>query len=671
MEPLGFFIKAVSSGIRIDTSSLKRIRNIIKDWDIEFKNPYIEHWIQKHAPKLLLMALDLEAAWNFIEEIGLRKKLMAFAPQSELAILLSKEPLRSAPSSFATPLRIKGSRIDFFTRSTPEIPRIVSHATRNIEALESIRRHPFGKPNFFVSRWNQQGETAVDDEGLYTAHGTKGWGDYTLNTELDVSSEANPILRDTRAIFQSAAGLRLRPFRSNRDPDYLMELLFNSLGKDLELERINKKFKRAIKYHTNTQELLNKWAHRMGAWLFENPARVSLLQSWIAKNLKDIPLVKILETLKATLSSTPHQDSTFRLLDIELALNQSKEFADRLFSLEPKTIENYIQNRKIEIVLMGFDDGYAVSRLLTKFRGLKIKHPQIQKLILKIILENNLPNQERIELLNLIREKLADVFSSLDENSFESYMFTNQINKMLLAFGLPEIKTFEITTTPIFHTDKDAIDYFNFLKLLKYLSSDSGFSQAEILKYALAAMSHAIDIKNITTDTIEALLSDLIGLMTINYENKVFFDRLKNQFRSFIQVSLNRRNDLSNVVVKNFISAAERLVGKDVHRDDLSGLYDLLDQTVKKQNAQTFPTHLIMTLNSFNPSINQLNPPMSKSKLNSKLISFFNQIPKNPIYKLTPTQFNQISLKHLCTLMIKNLPPLSPSNPSLGRHTPH
>jgi len=180
-------IKAFQYDLTIKQSDLEILRKEIENFDSmrDLKPGYTGDWIEKHGKKLFQNALDVEKAWNTLESLGLRKKMLSIRnnPNSyeSMAWWLSKEPLRQKPIGEGTGRTAGSLGIT-----------VVSHETREITAYENITRAHTGIPNVFISRQGTVGESAIYGNGFYTAVGNKGGA----RTGLTVRFEANPNARE-------------------------------------------------------------------------------------------------------------------------------------------------------------------------------------------------------------------------------------------------------------------------------------------------------------------------------------------------------------------------------------------------------------------------------------------------------------------------------------------
>lgn len=164
-----FLTKAFQYNLKIDNNDLEIIRKVIDQFNPaqDLAHPEAARWIQKNGKKLFLHAVDLEYAWNTLEILGLRKKLIQLEnnpkTMESLAWWMSKEPLRRKPVGEGTGKTAESLGIF-----------LVSHETSDFYAYENITRSHTGEPNVFISRANTPGEAATYGEGFYTATGKTG-----------------------------------------------------------------------------------------------------------------------------------------------------------------------------------------------------------------------------------------------------------------------------------------------------------------------------------------------------------------------------------------------------------------------------------------------------------------------------------------------------------------
>lgn len=180
-------IKAFQFDLQIQKSDLDLLQKEIDKFDpkTEITQPYAENWIEKNGKKLFQNALDVETAWNVLDSLGLRKKLISLRNNPKtidsLSWWMNKEPLRKSPIGEGEGRTAQSLGID-----------VVAHETRDFHAYESITLAPTGLPNVFSSRHNAIGESAIYGEGFYTAKGSEG----AARTGITIRFRVDPKARE-------------------------------------------------------------------------------------------------------------------------------------------------------------------------------------------------------------------------------------------------------------------------------------------------------------------------------------------------------------------------------------------------------------------------------------------------------------------------------------------
>lgn len=189
-------IKAFQYDLKITKKDLEVLRKEIENFDPkkELQYGYTGDWIEKHGKKLFQNAVDIEKAWDTLEALGLRKKLISIRnnPSSinSMAWWLNKEPLRQTSIGEGTGRTAGSLGI-----------KIVSHETRDLPAYENITRSHTGTPNVFISRHGVVGESAIYGDGFYTAVGSRGGArtGFTVRFEVDPNArEGTDFIRTYR-----------------------------------------------------------------------------------------------------------------------------------------------------------------------------------------------------------------------------------------------------------------------------------------------------------------------------------------------------------------------------------------------------------------------------------------------------------------------------------------
>ena len=158
-------------------------------------NPYVSNWIEKNGKKLFQNAVDIEYAWNTLDELGLREKLIKLSGNSNvkksLAWWMAKEPLRTQEHPKEHDYKTHDWKNPASGLTAGELGiTTVAHETSDFEAYEAITRSPLGKPNLFVSRKGAADENAAFGDGLYTMDGSKGARGTGFHVRFSVDPQA-------------------------------------------------------------------------------------------------------------------------------------------------------------------------------------------------------------------------------------------------------------------------------------------------------------------------------------------------------------------------------------------------------------------------------------------------------------------------------------------------
>ena len=94
-----YFIKMFQFELEANPEDLEKIKNVIKNFSPDhIKSGYVENWFNKNVPKIFLHSKNVEYAWNVLEEMGLRKKILQVGGknvQESPAWWANKSPLPS------------------------------------------------------------------------------------------------------------------------------------------------------------------------------------------------------------------------------------------------------------------------------------------------------------------------------------------------------------------------------------------------------------------------------------------------------------------------------------------------------------------------------------------------------------------------------------------------
>lgn len=181
--------KAYQFGLTFPEPDLKRIRQIIDEFDPAQVDSRAVSKIEQAGLKLIQHAVDIEAAVTQLDSLGLRTKLALVSQSSDeesLKVWMEKEPLRTKPVGRPGPDGKLGK-----TAKDLEIS-VVAHETKTFVAYESITRATTGVPNVLISRQRHIGETAFYGDGFYTQVGREG----ARGTNLTIRFVLDPKARE-------------------------------------------------------------------------------------------------------------------------------------------------------------------------------------------------------------------------------------------------------------------------------------------------------------------------------------------------------------------------------------------------------------------------------------------------------------------------------------------
>jgi hypothetical protein len=306
--------------------------------------------IHDTAIKLVMHAVNIEYAMNKLDQLGLRKKLIAMGNienRNSDAWWLNREPLRSFPVGMGSG-----------TTAAELSIKTVAHETNNFLAYESITRSHTGEPNVLISRKNTVGEAAEYGEGFYTKKGIEG----AAGTGLTVRFEVNPEAREGSdfnvvgeyVIFNNKKALKVIPESLNFDLADLLKLaesnqdimidhsnlaLFEKLKRKLNATKINEELNKLLNSKSEIDH--NRLIRILNA--FEN----SNLGSMLLKDVLLSVVKNVYQQMSSLANSKSEKDLIFYFQTLgpiintlnELKIYQSKafiEFLDQLLIL-PRT----------------------------------------------------------------------------------------------------------------------------------------------------------------------------------------------------------------------------------------------------------------------------------------------------------------------------------------------
>ncbi len=327
-----YLTKAFQYELTLRPEDLLRIKKVIDELNPKelTRNAYVAHWIEKNGKKLIQNAVNIEYAWDTLENLGLRRKLIAIKDdptvEKSLAWWMDKEPLRTRPVGQGIGKTAKELEID-----------VVAHETNNFLAYESITRAHTGDPNVLISRQNVVGEMAAYGNGFYTAMGRTG----AAGTGLTIRFHINPNAREGSdfakssdyIIVRNKAALRVIPETLNIGPLEYLRILEQEKNFDKNDLGIVEKLKRRI--GNKLEALSEAQENEIVAFMkqaFERPGDVSpsLIDGWLSfpisrkhPDLINILLDKAITNKELALHILPKQELRNHTEWVDKMLNQS------------------------------------------------------------------------------------------------------------------------------------------------------------------------------------------------------------------------------------------------------------------------------------------------------------------------------------------------------------
>jgi hypothetical protein len=310
-----FLTKAFQYELEIRPADLVTIKKIIDDFEPNrhLMNSYSKDWLEKNGKKLIQHAVNIEYAWNTLEKLGLREKLIHLkndaATEESLAWWMGKEPLRTYPIG-------QGAG-----KTAGELGlTVLAHETKNFLAYESITRAHTGDANVLISRMGARNENAVHGDGFYTRKGRRGATGTGLTIRLEVNPEAREgtdfrLPFDDYVVVLNKAAIRVIPESLRIGPfDYLTMLANGALAADASDQGIFEKLKRRI-------------AHQMSALTPEETATIFELFD---------------RKLEEATSVTPFLSETIELLGDKLGIGRLRALLNKVEPRAPRFAQSVI-----------------------------------------------------------------------------------------------------------------------------------------------------------------------------------------------------------------------------------------------------------------------------------------------------------------------------------------
>ncbi len=246
-------IKAFQYEITLSSEALVTIREIIDSFNPNANmNAVALRKIQETAVKLIFHAVNLEYAIDTLDQLGLRKKLIALGNKAEIgnfAWWLNKEPLRTKLVGVGTGKTAAELKITE-----------VAHATNTYQAYESMVRSHAGRPNVLISRDNTPGEGTGSGEGFYTLAGKVGGKSSGLTVRLLVAPNARIdsdfTINGTTIVFKNKAALTVVRQSLDLSVDDLLQIATNKGS--FEIDPSNLALLETLKRRLNAARILDE-----------------------------------------------------------------------------------------------------------------------------------------------------------------------------------------------------------------------------------------------------------------------------------------------------------------------------------------------------------------------------------------------------------------------------
>jgi formylglycine-generating enzyme required for sulfatase activity len=280
-------VKAFQYELKFSDTDFKQMKEIVDQFDPKkMTDQNAIRRLNDTAKKLVMHATNIEYAMNKLDELGLRKKLIAMGNKDEMnssAWWLNKEPLRSKVVGLGAGKTARELKIE-----------VVAHETNSFLAYESITRSHSGEPNVLISRQNAAGEAAAYGNGFYTQIGKVGARGTGLTIRFTVDPSAREGVDFTHhgnyVVFQNKKALKVIQESLNFGLDDLMKMAESDQAVEVDqsdlalLEKLKRKLN-AAKISDELEKLLSSRTDKDHARLvhilsaFQNSAASKLVSS--------------------------------------------------------------------------------------------------------------------------------------------------------------------------------------------------------------------------------------------------------------------------------------------------------------------------------------------------------------------------------------------------------
>lgn len=353
LSVIRYFTKAFQYELDIPKESLAHLKKVIAEFKpaTDIRSDYVRRWIEKNASKMVKFAVNLEFAFNVMDEMGLRKILVPLSNRDTpdaMGLWLGKEPLRSKPIGEGSGKTARELGID-----------IVAHETNSFLAYESITKAPSGEPNVFKSRAGYPLENAGHGDGFYARVGKFGAAGTGITIRLKMNPDAregsdftlydrkNDAMKGTKGaiddwvyvIVQNKNACRVIPESLQYTAAQYLAAIAGGLASDPNDRGVWEKFRRRAQVQ----------AHTMSDEEFE--AVRGLLENETKSQAPRAVLFKSAIQLLAQDRLVPFFDSMFQTLDSSQGLAEFRMF---LFLRIPEWISDNDRLNPLEAKLMSW-----------------------------------------------------------------------------------------------------------------------------------------------------------------------------------------------------------------------------------------------------------------------------------------------------------------------------
>ncbi len=521
-----FLIKAFRYGLEIDSESEAIIKRIIDEFSPKHLSVvYPLRWLETNVPKMLNFVVDIERAINFLEDSGLKSKLLTLR-SADLHILLNKEPLRvhSHP---------KSHQFNWQKNATDKTAQdlgiyVVAHETSK-DAYRRIIWSPTGKLNAFISRSGRTGERAVHGDGFYTLRGARGLargeGGYHIILFVDPSAKEGVdfLIDGDNVIFSNARHLSLFQKSENRNHLENTNSFIDSL-----LYAKNSYFRRLL-----INQMHKSREFRDSFWKRLEEQGVQLLANVL--KLQDKNIEKTIE-----LMLTEHQDSAFyRTLLKDLAY-----YLDKLENLEDLA--------RATTVFLQFENPLR-NQILKRIKGGEYRY---LKVFSKFYSSWSDPLASSPFYKSFVKVLITSTYVSKREDLFED--FENLLNATIKHFSTPELRNLIFDLKSIKSVERSsrfyqAVEKINPPDISGYTSPLEALGKDLPAGQNMAVLEHQL--------TVFQRANQLIDLLSYpRYYSRIFVSEL-NEFLDRHQSQI-LRSPISFEEIKSLLEIFEKMGGE-------------------------------------------------------------------------------------------------------------